>query len=325
VALATAPGPDNGLFVTNYPVGGFLSYENLKKQRADLICARVMGWSDGAPGMDYTINAAVGVPDMTGPPDATTPPNPVIPTWDFLAGAYTAFALLAAERDRRATGKGREIRVSLSDIAASALSNMGFVGDVLVNGADRPRFGNAMYGGFGRDFVTRDGERVMLIALTAKQWAGLLRALDLSADVAALEAELGVTFADEGARFIHRSRLFPLFEPAIAARALSELAPAFDGAGVTWGRYQSLYAATHNDERLFTANPMFQQIKHPSGQSYLAAGAPAALSDEQRAAVLPAPRLGAHTDEVLATLLGMSSSQIAALHDAGTVAGSSKT
>jgi 2-methylfumaryl-CoA isomerase len=203
---------------------------------------------------------------------------------------------------------------------------MGFLGDVLVNGANRPRFGNALYGGFGRDFVTRDGQRVMLIALTGRQWSGLLRALDLAAEVAALEAETGADFTkDEGARFIHRLRLFPLFETAIGARALSELAPAFDSAGVTWGKYQSLYAAAHNDKRLFTANPMFEQIKHPSGQSYLAAGAPAAFSDEQRASVHPAPRIGAHTDEVLATLLGMSSSQIAALHDAGTVAGSSKT
>jgi 2-methylfumaryl-CoA isomerase len=321
-ALATAPGPDNGLFVTNYPVGGFLSYENLRKRRADLICVRVMGWSDGAPGMDYTINAAVGVPDMTGPEDAAAPQNPVVPTWDFLAGAYAAFAVLAADRDRRATGKGREIRVSLSDIAASALSNMGFVGDVLVNGQDRPRFGNALYGGFGRDFVTRDGQRVMLVALTGRQWNGLLRALNLGAQVATLEAETGADFAkDEGARFTHRRRLFPLFEAAIGARTLGELGPAFDEAGATWGQYQSLYAATHNDERLFTANPMFEQITHPSGHRYLAAGPPAALADEARMHVQRAPRLGEHTDEILATLLGLSGAQIAALHDSGTIAG----
>src|SRR6185503_16942091 len=41
--LAAAPGPEAGLFVTNFPVEGFLSYENLRKLRDDLICVRVMG------------------------------------------------------------------------------------------------------------------------------------------------------------------------------------------------------------------------------------------------------------------------------------------
>ena len=48
VQLATAPGEGRGMFVTNYPVGGFLSHDNLVKHRADLITVRVMGWADGA-------------------------------------------------------------------------------------------------------------------------------------------------------------------------------------------------------------------------------------------------------------------------------------
>src|SRR3954463_16393875 len=67
--LAAAPGEDGGLFVTNFPVEGFLAYDALAKLRPDLICARVMGWADGSQGMDYTINAAVGLPLMTGPAD----------------------------------------------------------------------------------------------------------------------------------------------------------------------------------------------------------------------------------------------------------------
>ena len=65
--LATAPGDDGGLFVTNFPVDGFLSYEKLSALRPDLICVRVMGWADGSQGMDYTINSALGLPLMTGP------------------------------------------------------------------------------------------------------------------------------------------------------------------------------------------------------------------------------------------------------------------
>src|ERR1700730_18204093 len=47
--LAAAPGEAGGLFVTNFPVEGFLSYEKLAALRPDLICVRVMGWADGGP------------------------------------------------------------------------------------------------------------------------------------------------------------------------------------------------------------------------------------------------------------------------------------
>ena len=68
-----------------------------------------MGWADGKPAVDYTVNAAVGVPLMTGPEDATGPVNHVLPAWDLLTGAYAAFSLVAAER-ARARGRARAAR-----------------------------------------------------------------------------------------------------------------------------------------------------------------------------------------------------------------------
>lgn len=321
--LAAAPGERGGLFVTNYPAEGFLSYARLKAARADIVCVRVMGWADGAPAVDYTVNAASGLPLMTGPVDAKGPVNHVLPAWDLMGGAYAAFALLAAERARRATGAGREVRIPLSDLVASSLSHTGMLAEVLVSGADRPRMGNDLYGAFGRDFVTADGARIMVVAITPRQWTGLLKTLGLEAQVAALEAELGVSFAaDEGLRFEHRARLFPLFEAAFAARDLAALAPAFDGGGVTWARYRSLHEAAAGDARLFTANPLFQDVLHPSGLRYPASGPAATLAEEARGAVRPAPKLGQHTDEVLAELLGLSQAEIGRLHDRGVVAGS---
>ena len=120
-AIITAPSDKGGLFVTNYPVGGFLAYDRLAARRADLICLRVMGWPDGRPAVDYTVNSAAGLPLMTGPVDHDGPVNHVLPAWDLLAGAYGAFCLLAAERARQKNGQGREIRLPLSDVAAAAL------------------------------------------------------------------------------------------------------------------------------------------------------------------------------------------------------------
>jgi 2-methylfumaryl-CoA isomerase len=46
----------------------------------------------------------------------------------------------------------------------------------------------------------------------------------------------------------------------------------------------------------------------------------ATIPQDPRGDVRPAPRLGQHTDEVLAEVLGMSGAEIAKLHDSGTVA-----
>ena len=320
VAIATAPGDNAGLFLTNYPVKGFLSHEALAARRADIISVRVMGWADGSPAVDYTINAAAGVPMMTGPADDDRPVNHVLPAWDLLGGAYAAFAMTSALLRRRATGQGAEIRVPLSDLAASTLSHLGSVAEVLSAG-DRPRMGNDLFGAFGRDFLTADGKRLIVVAITPRQWTGLLKTLDLGEAIAAIEGETGANFArDEGARFTHRARLFPLFEAAFAARSSDALKPAFDAGGVTWGEYQSLHQAVTQDERLFTANPLFETVAHPSGLTYPTSGPAGTLAGEPRGAVGTAPRLGEHSDQILSELLGLDSGAIGRLHDEGLVA-----
>jgi 2-methylfumaryl-CoA isomerase len=318
--LATAPGPDAGLFVTNFPVDGFLSYERLKALRADLVCVRVMGWADGSQGMDYTINAALGLPQMTGPADDPRPVNHVLAAWDLLTGAYCAFGMVSALLSRMRTGQGREIRCPLSDIGAATMANLGFTAETMLSGHQRPRMGNDIFGAFGRDFTTRDGQTLMLLAITPKQWSKALEVLGLAGSVAALEAELAVSFAtDEGLRFTHRARLYPLFEAAFSQRTAADLAPAFDAGGVTWGAYQPLEAALA-DPRLYKDNPVFEAVRHPSGLTYPAPGAMASIPQDARGPVQPAPRLGQHTDEVLAGVLGMSGVEIARLHDQGVVA-----
>jgi 2-methylfumaryl-CoA isomerase len=318
--IATAPGKDAGLFVTNFPKDGFLSWEALSKLRADLVCVRVMGWADGAQGMDYTINSAIGLPLMTGPVDDDRPVNHVLAAWDLLTGAYCSFAMVAALLDRMRTGRGREIQASLSNIAAATMANLGFTAETMQTGRQRPKMGNDLFGAFGRDFTTQDGEKLMILAITPRQWAKAMEALGVGPQVAAVEAELGVSFAtDESLRFIHRDRLNPIFERAFAAKPAAEITPAFDAGGVTWGAYQTLEAAL-DDPRLYKDNPAFQDILHPSGLTYSAPGAPVMIPQDTRIDARPAPKLGEHTDEVLANVLGLSSGEIGRLHDAGTVA-----
>ncbi|MBL4612939.1 MAG: CoA transferase [Emcibacter sp.] len=322
IALATAPGKNAGLFVTNYPVNGFLSYDILKQRRQDLICLRVMGWADGAPAMDPTVNAASGIPMMTGPQDDDRPVNQVLPAWDFITGAYAAFALTAAILERKTSGKGHDIRLPLADVAISCLSHTGQIAEVMNRGADRPRMGNDMFGALGRDFETKDKKRVMIVALTTRQWQGLIRVLNLGEAIENLEQQIGMSLSEEaGVRFEHRDKIIPLMMPAIAARDSAELYQAFDDNGVTWGPYQTLHQAVTEDDRMVRMNPIFTTIAHPSGLRYPAAGPAATLAEETRGSLTPAPHLGQHTDEILASKLGLSDSEIGQLHDKGTIAG----
>jgi 2-methylfumaryl-CoA isomerase len=321
IQIATAPGPEAGLFLTNYPIGSFLSHAALGARRADMISVRVMGWNDGSPAVDYTINAAVGVPMMTGQADSDQPVNHMLPAWDLVTGAYCAFALMAALLRRRTTGEGAELRVALSDVAATSLGHLGNVAEVLAAGADRPKMGNDLFGAFGRDFLCRGGARVMVVAITPRQWKGLLAALDIAGPVTALEQELAVDFVrDESARFIHRERLFPIFEHGFALRSAEEIGPLLESSGATWGRYQGLHEAVTGDARLFLRNPQFEKLTHPSGLTYPAPGPAAVLANAPRRPLVPAPRLGEHTDEVLAMVLRLDSGAIGKLHDEGLVA-----
>lgn len=318
-----------GQVVTNLPEKSFLSHAAMSKGRPDLVSVRIMGWHDGRQAMDFTVNAATGYPLMCGPEEwdpATAPPvNQVLPAWDFITGAYGAFALLAALHHRDATGEGSEVRVPLGDVAVGTFANSGSMAEMLYRGSDRERLGNAIWGAFGRDFRTKDGVRFMVAALTPKQWTGLVAAFGVEAEIAALEQELGVHFADgDTPRFVNRHRLFAVFQQAADGFDWVELSSRMSEQACTYERYRTMHEAA-NDPQLVTNNPLFgPSPANPSGFEYPATRSFANMPEKEIGDPLPAPYLGQHSEEVLAAKLGLSSGAIGKLVDAGTVALSDK-
>ena len=315
VELARATGQ----LITNFPLNSFLSHDAVAKSDAGMITLRIMGWADGSQAMDFTVNAAVGYPYLTGKKDQDGREHPVnhaLPAWDLLTGAYSAFALLAALRKREAGGGGGEIRVPLGDVAIGTVGMLGGIAEVLYQQGDRDRQGNDIWGAWGRDFTTRDGERIMLAALTSKQWKAIVSVLDIAAEVAEIEAKHGVQFApSDHNRYIHRDELFALVEPRIAARDSADVLAALEAAGATFSRYRTPYEAAR-DPQLVGDNPLFgASPPNPSGFDYPANGAFANLAGETREPPAAAPRNGQHTEQVLAERLGLSSGVIGDLID----------
>ena len=167
--LICAPGEDAGIFSTNLPARGFLAYDRLKARRPDLIQHEIIGNRHGGTALDYTVNAKVGFPYLTGPEDDDRPVNHVLPAWDIACALTAALGILAAERHRRLTGEGQQIKLALADVALANVGHLGYVGEVLVNDEERARHGNYLFGALGRDFVTADGRRIMIIAVSGKQ------------------------------------------------------------------------------------------------------------------------------------------------------------
>jgi len=321
VALATAPGENGGIFVTNFPNTGFLSHERLCARRSDMLTARVMGKADGSSAVDYTVNCAVGLPFMTGPVEAPdVPVNHVLPAWDLLAGSTAAVALLAAIEHRRRSGLGQEIHMPLTDIAAATLGTLGQIAEVSLSGQDRPKGGNSLFGAFGRDFAAADGKRFMVVALTAKQWESLIKALDISFSIEKLEQKLDVSFkTDEGNRFRHKDQLDLVVASAIARLSSKEVASRFEASGVCFGPYRTLKEAVEDDPSFASANPVFSDVTHPSGRTYRTPGYPASFGAMERRPPTAAPMLGQHTQEVLSKVLSLPDYAISDLHERGVV------
>ena len=320
-ALITAPGENAGLFLTNFPATSWLDYAGLKRRRSDLVMVNIVGDSTGRTALDYTVNAAAGFTFLTGPTDVAGPVNNVVPAWDLMTGQSAALGLIAAERHRRLTGEGQLVRIALSDVAFAAAGALGYIADVEINDAHRPHYGNDVFGAYGRDFSTKDGRRLMLVAITRGQWEALKKATGLGETFELAARALGLDFSREGDRYEGRGAITAILERWFAARDFADATAALENAGVCWGLYQTFHQMVREDPRVSPANPMFERIEQPGIGSYLAAAHPLDFGAAPRGPVPRAPILGEHTDEILLGVLRLSEREVGALHDRGLVAG----
>jgi 2-methylfumaryl-CoA isomerase len=324
-ALITAPGKPGGLFLTNFPARGWLDYESLRKRRADLVMVALSGNPDGTSEVDYTVNPATGFPWATGPRSFAEPANSLLPAWDAIMGGLASVGMLAAERHRSLTGEGQLVKLALSDVAFAMVGNLGRIAEARLGGRDQSKDGNYLYGAFGSDFETSDGRRVMVVALTARQWTALVEATETGPAFARIEQGTGRDFTTEAARFEERDLIAAVLRRWFRTRTLQEVRAAFEKTTVSWGPYQTFKELVSEDARCSTANPMFEEVEHPGVGTYLMPRSPLDFSSYGRLPVRRAPLLGEHTDEILAEVLGLSSHAIGDLHDRRVVAGPAKS
>jgi 2-methylfumaryl-CoA isomerase len=315
--LIATPGEDAGLFISNFPARGWLSYDSLRRHRADLVYVNLTGDRHGGSAVDYTVNPQVGMPWLTG--DGGEPVNHVLAAWDLITGQTLALGLLAAERHRRRTGQGQLVQLALADVALATMGHLGYLAEAQLLG-EREACGNYLFGAYGKDFATADGRRVMVVGLTGNQWRALRKATGLGEALDRLGERLGLNLDEEGNRFRAREEITELLAPWFAARGFAEVRGALDQHGVCWGKYQTVRELVTADPECSTANPLFEQLEQPGIGRYLTPASPLNFAACERAPVAPAPRLGEHTDQILAEILAISADDCARLRVAGATA-----
>ena len=297
--LLQGGGNSGGIFLTNLTGPEWLSFERLQTVRPDLVMVDLKGHHDGATAVDYTVNAAVGVPFATGPEGFDGPINHMLPTWDAVAGLSLATALLAAIRARDLTGKAQHLSVALSDVAYALLGNIGVIADTELSGSNRPRIGNHVYGAFGQDLPTRDGRYVMVVVLTHRQWRSLLDAAGLNDTMAALEQQLGLDFSTDRGRWQGRKAIAELLRGWSSGLDFTAVTAALQQYRVLWGPYQTFTQMLRQDPRASTQNPLIHTVDQPGVGRYRVPGSTIRVNGAEEGELGHAPNMGQDTRAVL--------------------------
>src|SRR4051812_7145881 len=272
--LITAPGANAGLFLSNFPETGWLADARLRARREDLVYVNIVGNPDESTAVDYTVNAASGIALATGTVGSSLPLNNALPAWDIATGLNAVIAMLAAERQRRESGRGELVKISLADVAFTMVANLGFLGQAQAMHENRPPLGNDMYGAFGRDFATSDGRRVMVVAISLNQWQALVEATGVGEHLPAMERAFGADFTREGERYRCRDAIAALLAPWFAARTLDVIRSELDAKGVCWGPYQTFTQILDEDWRAAAKKPGVGTVDHPGLGALLHPAAP---------------------------------------------------
>lgn len=314
--LITAPGSQAGILLENAAHAPWLSNDVLSARRPDLIHLHIAGNADGTPAVDYSVNAGLGVPQMTGPEHLTTPVNHVLPAWDLLTGIHAALGIVTALRHRERTGAGSYLELALADVALSGIASMGWVAEAEALGHGRPRQGNALFGSYGSDFPTADGRSVMVVGLTVGQWRALVEVTGTAAVFAALEEHRGLDLSVEADRYTARDAITAILRPWFESRTLEQIRAALAGTRVLWSPYRTLTEVAA-ELRATGAETVVQEVKQPGVGAMLTSRSPLRWSGTYTDAAV-APTLGEHSVGVIAAM-GLDSARIEELIDTGVV------
>ena len=308
------------IFVENFKVGNMkrfgLDYESLSKVNPGLIYASVTGFGQtgpraSEPGYDAALQGMTGVMSITGEPDGR--PTKVGVAWiDILTGMTSTIGILAALHEKKLSGKGQHIDVSLFDVGIASLANI--AQSYLATGIAPGRIGNAHpqvapY----QDFTASDGE-FMTAANNDDQFRRLCEATDNP------ELSNAPRFSDNAKRVENRTELANILNTKLSSKPISHWMTVLQEAGLTVTPINTIEDVLKDPQA--QARNSIWKVQHSSlGEIDLLGSALQHLSRTPAEPQGHPPLLGEHTYEILETVLGMSKDEINGLSESEIIKG----
>ena len=288
------------ILLENFKVGGLakygLDYASLSALNPRLIYCSVTGFGQAGPyahraGYDFMIQGMGGIMDLTGEPNGA-PQKIGVAFADIFTGTYGTIAVLAALAQRERTGLGQHVDMSLLDSMVGVLANQAT--SYLVSGVQPRRMGNAHpnivpY----QAFAVSDGYVIIAVGSDA-QFARLCEFLGMS------EIAADPRFATNATRVTHRDELVGRLAGSLASRTRDEVLAEMEKRGVPAGPINTV-ADVFADPQV-AHRGMRVDLPLPGGGTLPSVRTPIQFSGAELALQRASPRLGEHTDEILAEL-----------------------
>lgn len=283
------------ILIENFKVGGLLKYgldfNSLSKINPKLIYCSITGFGQTGPyshraGYDYIIQGMSGLMSITGEPDGQ-PQKMGVAVTDILTGLYGVTAILSAIIQRDKTGRGQHIDLALLDVATSVTANQAM--NYLTTGTVPKRMGNghqnlAPY----QVFDCNDGHIIIATGNDA-QYQRLCAVLELD------EMASNKLFLKNADRLENRVALIEILNTETKKRTKESLLESCESQGIPAGPINDLSEVFEDPQVIFRG--LVKEIDNiPTVAS------PFNFSDSSMNITNLSPKLGEHTDEILASL-----------------------
>ncbi|TPI65888.1 CoA transferase [Mesorhizobium sp. B3-1-3] len=288
------------VLIENFKLGGLkkygLDYESLKAINPRLVYCSITGFGQDGPyapraGYDFIIQAMAGMMSITGEP-GREPQKAGVAISDLFTGLYSVIAIQAALRHAEKTGEGQHVDMSLYDSQISALGNQNL--NYLVSGKSPVQMGNAHMNIAPYEVLpVRDGHIILAVGNDGQfgKFCAAVGIADLPANP---------DFATNPARVANRVKLRERIVETLAAFDRDPLLAKLEAAGVPASPINTIGQMFADPQTI--ARGMRLDLDDGHGNRLPSVRAPMVMSGTPLVYERPSPRLGEHTDEILAEL-----------------------
>ena len=284
---------------------------SLREANPRLIYASITGFGQDGPyadraGYDYIIQGMGGLMSITGLPDGEPGGGPMrvgVAVVDLFTGLYTCVAILSALLRREKTGEGAHIDMALFDTQLAMLANQ--ASNALVSGKDPPRQGNTHPNIVPYQPFDAADQPIIIAVGNDRQFARLAQMCGHPEWIS------DERFASNGSRVANRGAIVELISDCIRQKPAGGWLEQLERAGIPAGPINTITRALSDVQAQHRG-----VVRTIAGMPLV--GAPVRLDGGRANSDLPPPKLGEHTDEVLASL-GLKPSGMERLKSEGVV------